>query len=156
MGFLLAKMLFLLIVAAAAGALLAWWWFRRHYEDVTFEYARAREEWERWRDGFEERLAARPEIDLRPLLQQLVVLEQAVRAIEIPPPRPTDLTPVLAALAALRPAGPRAAAARPAERIDLAPAPEQLRLDDPEEEGLAALGAPEPSAAEAPGALQNG
>jgi hypothetical protein len=154
MGFLLAKMLFLLVVAAAAGALLAWWWFRRHYEDVTFEYSRAREEWDRWRDSFEQRLAARPEIDLRPLLQQLVVLEQAVRAIEIPQPRPTDLTPVLAAVAALRPAAPRAAAARPAEPIDLPP--EQLCLDDPEEEGLAELGAPEPPAPEAPGALQNG
>jgi hypothetical protein len=150
MGFLLAKMLFLLIVAAAAGALLAWWWFRRHYEDVTYEYARAREEWERWRDGFEERLAARPEIDLRPLLQQLVVLEQAVRAIEIPAPRPADLTPVLAALAALRPAAPRAPGARAAQDH----AQEQPQHHDPEEEGLAALGTAEPSAAEAPGALR--
>jgi hypothetical protein len=154
MGFLLAKILFLLIVAAAAGGLLAWWWFRRHYEDVTFEYSRSREEWDSWRRSFEERLAARPEIDLRPLLQQLVVLEQAVRAIEIPQPRPTDLTPVLAAVAALRPAATRAAAARPAEGIDLPP--EQLRLDDPEEEGLAGLGAPEAPQPEAPGALQNG
>jgi hypothetical protein len=145
MSFLLAKMLFLLIAAAAAGALFAWWWFRRHYEDVTFEYARERDEWQRWRESFEERLAARPDIDLRPLLQQLAVLEQAVRAIEIPPPRPTDLTPVLAALAALRTA-PRPA--RAAERIDLAP--EQLSLEDPEEEALAGLGTPEPQAAEAP------
>jgi hypothetical protein len=151
MGFLLAKILFLLIVAAAAGALLAWWWFRRHYEDVTFEYSRSREEWDSWRRGFEERLAARPEADLRPLLQQLAALEQAVRAIEIPQPRSTDLTPVLTALAALRPAAPRAAGTRPSERIDLAP--EQLRLDDPEEEGVAEIQAPEPAAPEAPGAL---
>lgn len=149
MGFLLAKILFLLIVAAAAGALLAWWWFRRHYEDVTFEYSRSREEWDSWRRSFEERLAARPEVDLRPLLQQLAALEQAVRGIEIPQPRPTDLTPVLSALAALRTAAPRAPAARAS--IDLAQ--EQLRLDDPEEEGVADMSAPESPAPEAPGAL---
>lgn len=150
MGFLLAKILFLLIVAAAAGALLAWWWFRRHYEDVTLDYSRAREEWDSWRVSFEERVAARPEVDLRPLLRQLGALEQAVRAIEIPQPRPTDLTPVLAAVAALRPAGGRAA--RPAEPMDLAP--EQLRLDDPEEEeGVADSRAPDPPA---PEAFQNG
>lgn len=151
MGFLLAKILFCLVVAAAAGALLAWWWFRRHYEDVTFEYSRSREEWDSWRRSFEERVAARPEVDLRPLLQRLAALEQSVRAIEIPQPRPTDLTPVLAALAALRPAPPRAAGARANERIDLAQ--EQLRLDDPGEEGLADIGAPDAAAAEAPGAL---
>jgi hypothetical protein len=152
MGFLLSKILFCLIVAAAAGALLAWWWFRRHYEDVTFEYSRSREEWDSWRRDFEERLAARPEVDLRPLLQRLAALEQSVRAIEIPQPRPTDLTPVLAALAALRPAPPRAAGARPVERIDLAQ--EELRLDDTEEDGMAdTAAAPEPAATEAPGAL---
>jgi hypothetical protein len=147
MGFLLAKILFCLMVAAAAGALFAWWWFRRHYEDVTFEYSRSREEWDSWRRSFEERLAARPEVDLRPLLQRLAALEQSVRAIEIPPPRPTDLTPVLAALAALRPPAPRAAG----PRVDLAQ--EELRLDDPEDEGVADIRSPEPAASEAPGAL---
>jgi hypothetical protein len=150
MGFLLAKILFLLIVAAAAGALLAWWWLRRHYEDVTFEYSRSREEWDSWRGSFEERLAARPEVDLQPLLEQLAALEHAVRAIEIPPPRATDLTPVLAALAALRPPASRAAGTRPSEPTDLAP--EQLRLDDPEEEGVADIRAAEP-ATQIPGAL---
>jgi hypothetical protein len=149
MGFLLAKILFLLIVAAAAGALLAWWWFRRHYEDVTFEYSRSREDWDSWRRSFEERLAARPEVDLRPLRAQLAALEQAVRAIEIPQPRPTDLTPVLSALAALRPAAARVPAARAS--IDLAQ--EQLRLDDPDEEGVADMPAPESPESEAPGAL---
>lgn len=151
MGFLLAKILFLLIVAAAAGALLAWWWFRRHYEDVTFEYSRSREEWDSWRRGFEERLAARPEVDLRPLREQLAALEQAVRAIEIPQPRPTDLTPVLAAVAALRPVAPRAATARPPEPIDLAQ--EQLCLDDPQEEGVTDIRAPESAAPDATSAL---
>ena len=149
MGFLLAKILFLLIVAAAAGALLAWWWFRRHYEDVTLEYSRAREEWDSWRVSFEERLAARPEVTSA-APQATRRARQAVRAIEIPQPRPTDLTPVLAAVAALRPAGSRAA--RPAEPMDLAP--EQLRLDDPEEEeGVADIRAPEPPG---PEAFQNG
>ena len=53
MGFLLTKILLLLVLAAAGGALLAYWWFRRHFEDVTLDYARSREEWEAWRRGFE-------------------------------------------------------------------------------------------------------
>src|SRR2546430_8664669 len=57
MGFLLAKILFVLVLAAACGALFGYWWFRRHYEDVTLEYARSRDEWASWRRGFEARLA---------------------------------------------------------------------------------------------------
>src|SRR5437762_9246387 len=30
----------------------AYWWFRRHYEDVTLEYSRSREERSAWRRGF--------------------------------------------------------------------------------------------------------
>ncbi len=79
MGFLVAKILFLLVLAAACGALFAYWWFRRHYEDVTLEYARSRDEWAAWRRGFEERLAARPEVDLAPLSEQLTALGDALR-----------------------------------------------------------------------------
>jgi predicted flap endonuclease-1-like 5' DNA nuclease len=86
MGFLLAKMLLLLALAAACGGLFAYWWFRRHYEDVTLDYTRSRDEWSAWRHGLEERLAT---------------LEAAVRAIDIPQPQPLDLNPVLAALAPL-------------------------------------------------------
>lgn len=100
MGFLVAKILFLLILAAACGALLAWWWFRRRYEDVSLEYARWQERLADWRSGFEERLAARPEVDLQPLWEQVASVDEAVRAI--PEPRPTDLAPVLDAIARIR------------------------------------------------------
>ena len=82
MGFLVSQILFLLVLAAACGGLFAYWWFRRHYEDVTHEYVRSREEWASWRSRFEERLAARPEVDLRPLSEQLATLYEAVEAIE--------------------------------------------------------------------------
>lgn len=82
MGFLVAKMLFLLVLAAACGAGFAYWWFRRHYEDVTLEYARSRVEWATWRSNFEERLAARPEVDLTSVSEQLSTLHESVRALE--------------------------------------------------------------------------
>jgi predicted flap endonuclease-1-like 5' DNA nuclease len=98
MGFLLAKILLLLIAAAVCGALLAWWWFRRHYEDVTVEYTRSRAEWAAWRQDFEERLAARPPLDLEPLAGQLQKrldeIERRIGDIPMPqlPPAP-DLAP---------------------------------------------------------------
>jgi predicted flap endonuclease-1-like 5' DNA nuclease len=98
MGFLLTKILFLLVLAAASGALLAYWWFRRHYEDVTLDYARSREEWDAWRRGFEERLAARPAVDLEPLTQQLSAVHAAVSDIDIPIPERVDLSPLHARL----------------------------------------------------------
>jgi predicted flap endonuclease-1-like 5' DNA nuclease len=91
MGFLLVKILFLLALAAASGAGAAYWWFRRHYEDVTPEYTRAREELQAWRHGFEERLAARPPVSLEPVAQQLAAVHAAVSDIELPPP---DLAPL--------------------------------------------------------------
>jgi predicted flap endonuclease-1-like 5' DNA nuclease len=92
MGFLLAKILILLAVAATGGGLFAYWWFRRHFEDVTLEYARSREEWDAWRRGFEERLAARPNVDLGPVTEQLSAVHAAVADIQIPPP--ADLSPL--------------------------------------------------------------
>src|SRR4030088_2996593 len=91
MGFLLAKILFLLVLAAACGALFSYWWFRRHYEDVTLEYARSRDEWASWRRGFEARLAALPEVDLQPLRAQLAAVDEAVRNIDLPVPERVDL-----------------------------------------------------------------
>ncbi len=92
MGFLLAKILFLLVLAATCGALFSYWWFRRHYEDVTLEYARSRDEWASWRRGFEARLAARPEVDLQPLRAQMAAVDEAVRNIDLPIPdlKPTE------------------------------------------------------------------
>ena len=89
MGFLLAKILLLLVAAAVCGALFAWWWFRRHYEDVTVEYTRSREEWAAWRQDFEERLAARPPVDLEPLAgelhRRLDELERGIGAMDLVP-----------------------------------------------------------------------
>ena len=94
MGFLLAKIFFLLVLAAACGAVFAYWWFRRHYEDVTLEYARSRDEWATWRRGFEARLAALPEVDLQPLREQVAALDEAVRGIDVPIPERVDLAPL--------------------------------------------------------------
>src|SRR5579871_699422 len=99
MGFLLAKMVLLLAVATAAGAGLAYWWFRRHYEDVTLDYARTREEFASWRERFEERLAARPEVDLRPVREEIADVHLALR--NLPAPEPVDLGPVDARLTAI-------------------------------------------------------
>jgi predicted flap endonuclease-1-like 5' DNA nuclease len=120
MGFLLAKILLLMVVAAACGGAFSYWWFRRHYEDVSLEFARSREEWSAWRRSFEERLAARPALDLEPIWQQLAAVDQSVRAIDIPPGLPTDLSPVLEAISANRQPAP--------EPLDLAPL--QARLDE--------------------------
>jgi predicted flap endonuclease-1-like 5' DNA nuclease len=98
MGMLLAKMLLLLGIAAVCGAAFAYWWFRRNYEDITLEYLRSREEWAAWRRSFEERLAARPAVDLQPLAQQLAAVDAAVRAIRIPEMKPVDLAPLEARL----------------------------------------------------------
>ena len=92
MGFLLTKILFLLVVAAASGGLFAYWWFRRNFQDVTLEYTQSREEWTAWRRSFEERLAARPAVDLAPLSEQIEAVHTAVGAIEIP--LPADLAPL--------------------------------------------------------------
>lgn len=118
MAFLVAKILGLLALAAVCGAALAWGWFRRRYTDITGEYTRWQEELSQWRRGFEERLAARPEVDLAPLARQLEALEDAVRAIHIPEPKPPDLTPVLDAIGGIRVPEP----------ADLEPV--QLRLDN--------------------------
>jgi predicted flap endonuclease-1-like 5' DNA nuclease len=119
MGFLLAKILILLAVAAVGGAAFAYWWFRRHYEDVTLEYTRSRDEWTSWRRSFEDRLAARPPVDLHPLSQQVAGVDAAVRAINIPQPKATDLSPVLSAVSDIRMPTPAA--------VDLTPM--QSRLD---------------------------
>jgi hypothetical protein len=100
MGFLLAKIILLLGLAALCGALLAYWWFRRHYEDVTLEYARSRVEWAAWRRSFEERLAQRPTVDLEPVHERLAALETALRELP-PPPPPPDLQPLHERLAAI-------------------------------------------------------
>ena len=92
MGFLLIKMFFLLALAALCGGLIAYWWFRRHFEDVTLEYTRSREEWQAWRRGFEERLAARPPVDLEPVAQQVAAIHAAVS--DIPQPEAVDFNPV--------------------------------------------------------------
>jgi len=121
MGFLLIKMLFLLGLAATCGAVLAYWWFRRHYEDVTLEYTRSREEWHAWRRGFEERLAARPPVDLEPVAQQVAAVHAAVG--DIPLPERVDLAPLHAHLDEL---ARRVGDIRIPETPDLAPTNQRL------------------------------
>jgi predicted flap endonuclease-1-like 5' DNA nuclease len=121
MGFLLIKILFLLGVAAASGGFLAYWWFRRHYEDVTLEYGRSREEAQAWRRGFEERLAARPQVDLEPVNRQVAALQAAVE--DLPTPERVDLGPIEARLEAL---SARVAEIRMPAMPDLGPTTERL------------------------------
>ena len=139
MGLLLAKILFLLVLAAACGALFTFWWFRRHYEDVTLEYARSRDEWASWRRGFEARLAARPDVDLQPLREQLAAMDEAVRSIDVPIPERVDLASLHSRLDDLeRRIGdirlPEPSDLRPAEQrltaIEHALFPVQTRLDE--------------------------
>jgi predicted flap endonuclease-1-like 5' DNA nuclease len=133
MSFLLAKILFLLLLAALLGALLTRWWLRRHYEDVSVEYIGLREDWARWRKGLDEKLG-RPPVDLEPLVGRLSILENAVRGIDIPQPQPTDLTPVLAAVSAIRmPEVPR---------VDLGPLADRLGAL---EQRVATIRMPEPT-----------
>ena len=139
MGFLLAKILFLLVLAAACGAVFAYWWFRRHYEDVTHEYARSRDEWASWRRGFEARLAALPEVDLQPLRAQLAAVDEAVRNIDLPIPERVDLAPLQSRLDDIE---RRISEIRPPQAPDLTPVearltamehalfPVQTRLDE--------------------------
>jgi predicted flap endonuclease-1-like 5' DNA nuclease len=148
MGFLLAKILFLMAVAATSGGLFAYWWFRRHYEDVTLEYTRSREEWAEWRRGFEERLAARPPVDLQPLGAQIATVHAAFTGMPAPP----DLAPLQARVEELTkrigeiriPAAPDLA---PAEQrlmaIEHALFPLQTRLDELEG-AVRAIRIPEP------------
>jgi hypothetical protein len=146
MGFLLAKIVILLALAAACGALLAWWWFRRHYQDVTLEYTQSRDEWAAWRGSFEERLAARPGVDLEPLTGRLAALEGAVQTLGTPAPdlRPTEkrlmaiehaLFPVQTRLDELESAV-RGFHVPPPQALDLTPVLERLaalesRLENP-------------------------
>ncbi|TLY72354.1 MAG: hypothetical protein E6K43_12900 [Gammaproteobacteria bacterium] len=123
MGFLLAKILFLLVLAAACGALFTYWWFRRHYEDVTLEYARSRDEWASWRRGFEARLAARPDVDLQPLREQLAAVEEAVRSIDVPIPERVDLASLHSRLDDIE---RRIGDIRPPEPADLKPTEQRL------------------------------
>lgn len=121
MGFLLAKILVLMAVAATSGGLFAYWWFRRHYEDVTQEYTRSREEWAAWRRSFEERLAARPPVDLQPLSERLEAVHAAVADIDLPPP--PDLAPLHSRVEDL---AKRIAEIRIPAAPDLAPAEQRL------------------------------
>ncbi len=121
MGFLLAKILVLMAVAAASGGLFAYWWFRRHYEDVTQEYTRSREEWAAWRRSFEERLAARPPVELQPLSARLEAVQAAVADIHLPPP--PDLAPLQSRVEDL---AKRIAEIRIPAAPDLAPAEQRL------------------------------
>ncbi len=102
MSYLLAKIVFLLLLAALFGAWLAWWAARRRYEDVTVEYTSWQSDWARWRKSLDEKLANPPVANLEPVLARLHSLEADVRGIHIPHHTPTDLSPVLSAMAALR------------------------------------------------------
>ena len=121
MSYLLAKIVFLLLLAAVLGGCFAWWLLRRRFEDVTVQHTSVQRDWAAWRQGLDAKLAHPPVVDLDPVNTRLQSLEAGVRAIEIPRHVPTDLSPVLAAVAAVR-------IPPPAPPVDLAPV--QTRLVD--------------------------
>jgi predicted flap endonuclease-1-like 5' DNA nuclease len=163
MGFLLAKILMLLVLAAACGGLFTYWWFRRHYQDVTPEYWRARDEWADWRTRFEERLAARPEVDLAPLAARMAALEAAVTGLDIP--ERVDLGPLRAQLADIErrigeipgpvPAPDLAPVSERLMAIEHSLFPVQTRLDELESAVRALSLAPAPAAVAAPARGRN-
>ena len=161
MGFLLIKILFLLSLAAASGGFIAYWWSRRHYQDVTLEYAHSRADWDSWRRGFEERLAARPAVDLEPVAQQVAAVHAAVG--DIPTPEPVNLAPLEARLETLSqriseirlPAAPElVAAAQRLTAIEHALFPLQSRLDELTSAVRALRSGPPPEEAGAAAATQ--
>jgi len=153
MFYLLAKILTLLILAALFGAWLARWWLRRHDEDVTSEYAHLQEQWRDWRHSFEERLAARPDVDLEPLAAGLQRVDASVRSIHIPEPVATDLTPVHSRLEALERAvaGIRMPVMPTIPSVDLTPLQERL---DSVERAVRAIEIPAPKEADLSGVDQ--
>jgi predicted flap endonuclease-1-like 5' DNA nuclease len=85
MALLLVKMAGMLLAACALGAYLGHWWALRHIEDVTRQYVSMQEQLNRWRLSLEDRLAARPEVNLAPLQEWMALIEDALRNIVIPP-----------------------------------------------------------------------
>jgi predicted flap endonuclease-1-like 5' DNA nuclease len=164
MSFLLAKILFLLLLAALLGAWFGYWWVRRQYDDVTGEYSRLKSDWQAWRKGFEEKLAARPEVDLKPLTtriddvpgavrgvlfpfqERLSALESAVGAIRIPASKDVDLGPLQQRLAELE----RAVRAIVIPPLDLTPVIEKLDALARTSAPMPAVIAPAPPPAVAP------
>ncbi len=106
MFFLSAKLALLLLVAALLGGLCAWWLaqrrFERHMADVAREHQRRQDEWAQWQQLVDRRLAAAAEPDWTPLLQRLGAVEKAINGIRLPTPEPTNLRPVMDAVASIR------------------------------------------------------
>ena len=102
MSFLLAKISFLLLLAALFGGLFGWWLARRHFEDVTAHHAQLQDEWRQWRSQIERRLGEPTEPDWTPVMQRLGSIERAIGSIRLPAVEPTNLRPVLDAVASIR------------------------------------------------------
>ncbi len=102
MSLLLAKIALLMLVAAGLGGLVAWWLVRRQLQAMAAEQARHQADWALWRQQIDRRLDERPEPDWSPLMHRLTALEKAVSGIRLPTPEPTNLRPVLDAVASIR------------------------------------------------------
>lgn len=102
MSLLIAQIALLMLVSALLGGVVAAWLVRRSLQALTDEQVRQHGAWTQWRQQIEQRLAERPEPDLAPLVQRLAALEKAVGGIRLPTPEPTNLRPVLDAVASIR------------------------------------------------------
>lgn len=125
MSFLLAKILVLLVLAALLGAGFARWWYRRHYEDVSSEYAQMSSDGQAWRKSIDERLAQPLKFEASAIASRLDAIEASLRGMQIPTAQPIDFAETHQRLAAV---GQAVAAIRipvPAD-VDLAPLHAQL------------------------------
>ncbi len=102
MSVLLAKVTLLMLAASLLGGLLAWWLVRRDFKAVAAEQARHEGDWALWRQQFDRRLVERTDPDLTPLLHRLGEIEKTIGSIRLPTPEPTNLRPVLDAVASIR------------------------------------------------------
>lgn len=102
MSVLLAKVTLLMLAASLLGGLLAWWLVRRDFKALAAEQARHEGDWALWRRQLDRRLVERTAPDLTPLLHRFGAIEKAIGSIRLPTPEPTNLRPVLDAVASIR------------------------------------------------------
>lgn len=102
MSLLFAQMAFLLLLAALLGGVCAWWLAQRRLQAVSADHTQLQNEWAQWRQLIDHRLAERPDPDWTPLMHRLGAIEKAVSSIRLPTPEPTNLRPVLDAVASIR------------------------------------------------------
>ena len=92
----------LLALATLCGGFIGWWLQHRRLVELRLEHSKQQYEWVQWRRHIERRLAEPPAPDWTPVLHRLGGVEKAILGIRFPSPEPTNLRPVLDAIASIR------------------------------------------------------